>query len=106
MFVAIPLDRAPVMIQVIHTLPSALSKAAHFSAIPTIAKVIAPVLDAERRPTQGRPIQDFGAFYRVTPPKLSARWEANLLSQNRRPWRKLSSPDASVLSHSATSKVL
>jgi hypothetical protein len=42
MFVAIPLDRLPAIIQAIHSLPSAWSKAAHFSATRTIAKVISP----------------------------------------------------------------
>jgi hypothetical protein len=84
MFVAIPLDRLPAMIQAIHTLPSALSKAAHFSATPTIAKVIAPAPDEERRPTLDRLIQVSDALFPVTPSKSLARSESNLLSLNRR----------------------
>src|ERR1700730_13491562 len=68
-FVAIPVDRRKVTIQAIRTLPSALSKEAHFSATPTTAKVIAPAHDAERRPIPDRPIQVFGALSLVTPPK-------------------------------------
>ena len=84
MFVAIPLDRRRVMIQAIRTLPSAWSKAAHFFATPTIARVIAPARDEERRLIPDRRIQVFGALFPVTPPKLPARLKTNLLSQNRR----------------------
>src|ERR1700730_1748796 len=84
MFVAIPVDRRRVMIPAIRTLPSAWSKAAHFFATLTTAKVIAPAHDEERRPIPDRPIQVFGVLSLVTPPKSPARLEANLLSQNRR----------------------
>jgi hypothetical protein len=51
MFVAITLDRRTV-IRASRMLPNAWSKAAHFSAIPTISKVIVQALDAERPDTE------------------------------------------------------
>src|SRR5258708_24473978 len=49
-FVAIPVDRLRILIQPIHTHPSAAAKVAHFLATPPTARGIAPPLDEERRP--------------------------------------------------------
>src|SRR5271165_2364028 len=103
-FAATPVDPLRAMIQAIRTLPSALSKAVHFFATPTTARVIARVRVAGRRPTPVRPIQVSDARSQETTAKLPVRLKANLLPQNKR-LRTLTTPRSKmkykqkVLSH-------